>query len=633
VIVAENKVDLNPRSTSRDDATDDRKRQQIVSLMQSFPFVLQCIFKCSAKNVSRVEDVFMKAQQAVVYPLTPPLYDLEAGQMTVACKQAFTRIFRILDRDHDGLLSEEDLKRYHREIYPIAVLDRDVAAWRKVVIKNNATRESVLDKDKFTIDGFLEMYDVRISEFRLDLVWEALRYYGYDDDLNLHVPESVTAGDDNHWKLSPNAKKFLAAVFHQFASNKKELSSGDVERIFYVLPVPSLPPWHPLRASELFAGCSSYPRYTADVGKDSSTASESLIVPGTMSQSISNSGMSNLSFGGSFPSITVERTLSYLEWIGLWNVVSSISPAIARTELFRLGFIEEGKKKKSRNARHGLHKSVAPVDATPVPDATLTSREIRVLVLGSHNSGKTALLNALRGAAVSDWHVPLNTTRTSFPETSSTFVKLKRHIEHGRIKLDGEEFVVHLVFTDVPETSAAHQVEPFRQQTELLRPVASPIDRDCDLAMLVFDSTAASSLAYAKDLELNLLTDETPRVFVATKTDLHGSVIDAAISHCADEDIEEPLLTSVSGTMSKVSSEKILAHLARCALQEPGVEHLRSIPFAEQKRLESEKRKKLIWLGISGIVALVVVGVSYFWGGSRKDRKSGSSGWFIFGRK
>jgi GTPase SAR1 family protein len=87
VIVAENKMDLFRPSSSAamtDEQALARKRQQIVSLMQRFPFVRQCI-KCSAKNLLRVDDVFLKAQQAVLYPFTPPSTDL-ARTTTVECK-------------------------------------------------------------------------------------------------------------------------------------------------------------------------------------------------------------------------------------------------------------------------------------------------------------------------------------------------------------------------------------------------------------------------------------------------------------------------------------------------------------------------------------------------------------------
>ena len=662
VIVAENKLDLY-RPSSAAGVTDEqamaRKRQQIVSLMQRFPFVQQCI-KCSAKNLLRVDDVFLKAQQAVLYPFTPPLYDLETGQVTVECKRAFTRIFRMHDSDHDGLLSDSELDRFQRDTYQVAVFDRDFAAWKKVVTRNNPSdneSDQVIVDGKFTVAGFLAIFDVFISQNRLDVVWQALRKFGYDDDLNLHVPETVTMPADEHlarnWKLSSSAKTFLTAMFHQFDSDKDgELSVDDILNMFSILPPPSLPPWHPLRIPDLFKGCFSVPLTTALVtggggGADSpSSFGQSLIVPAAMSQSLSSSGISILSAGDSLPSVDVaghmhpvSKPLSFLEWMGCWNVITAISPALARAELFRLGHVEEPRRKESKR-RSRWKKQIVPSEL--VHDASLRSREIRVLVLGSRKSGKTALLNYLRGGYDGHSVKATDTRSTTFPVTSTTFVKLKRKSVSSPSKAegDGEEFVVHLVFTEVPEAAAASQEEHYRELTELFGSVASPKDRICDLAMLVFDTTNASTFSYVKELESTLLTKETPRVFVGTKADLlrapepedgdvHPStVMDAASIHCRESELEAPMLTSAEVSSLGQERGKALDHFARCALSEPGVDRLRSKPHEEQKRREAARRRKMLWLGgIVSVGVVVVVGVGLLWGSSAKKDKKNGLGW------
>jgi GTPase SAR1 family protein/Ca2+-binding EF-hand superfamily protein len=691
-----------------------RKRQQIVALMQRFPFVRQCI-KCSAKNLLRVDDIFLKAQQAVLYPFVPPLYDLETGQLTIECKRAFTRIFRMFDKDHDGLLSDMELDRFQRDTYHFAIVDRDLAAWKKVVTRNNPseTDERVLQDGKFTIQGFLTIFDVFISQNRLDVVWQALRKFNYDDDLNLHVPDSILNPDEDtmpshslssstawlpsSWKLTLAAKQFLTKLFCQFDSDGDGfLSPEDVITMFSIFPPPALPPWHSMRAPELFDGCFSVPKESPTAnGSSSGTESPdefgkdtSLIVPSAAISALqqdhsilSTSGVSILSVSDSLPSVDVggmyplSKSISYLEWMGHWHTISAISPSISRAELYRLGHVEDytrtkrlgldrrrssrslsyykSKRMKGWNIDDDTKKAVTDVAGNKggtnvYYDSTLPSREIRVTVLGSRGCGKTALLDAL--CSTFNHSVRgVDTTSTVRPETSTTNIKLKRAYSTSSSSAnttsssklnddrEGDELVVHIVFTDIPETAVARQEEHYRQLKELFGSANFPPTKEkfCDLAILVFDCTDASSLAFVKDMEAKLLTNSTPRVFVGTKSDLvvqvndgdvanrSATVLGDAILHCRESDLEPPLVTSVIESGFSVSAggggldcTKVLDHLARCAIDdESGINPVKSKPHeAEAKRREAARRRKMMWLGgIVSVGVVVAVGVGLLW--------------------
>ena len=703
--MAENKFDLfrattcsvsatatrpSPHSTDEQAALARMKRQQIVALMQRFPFVRQCI-KCSAKDLLRVDDVFLKAQQAVLYPFVPPLYDLETGQLTIECKRAFTRIFRMFDKDYDGLLSDAEWDRFQRDTFNFAIVDSDLAAWKKVLTRNNLseTEERVLQDDKFTIQGFLTMFDVFIGQNRLDVVWQALRKFNYDDDLNLHIPDSImnpeddVGGTTSSWKLSSTAKQFLTNIFRQFDSDKDGyLSPDDIITIFSVLPPPALPPWHPLRAPELFEGCFSVPKESPTNGSSSGTDSPgefggdtSLIVPSSTMVALqhdhsmlSTSGVSILSASDSLPTLDVggmyplSISVSYLEWMGHWHAISAISPSITRVELYRLGYIENSHRKsrdssdRRRMSRHRFKQKLSlsvPLhseQSNPYYESTIPSREVLVTVLGKRNCGKTALLNAICGsfdASHDSNGRAVDTSTTYRPETSSTYIKLKRsYLTNSCSNVndrEGEELVVHLVFTDVPESAALRQGEHIRQLNELFGPAkATSNDRFCDLAMLVFDSTDASSLAIALDMEAKLLRKDTPRLFVATKRDLSveretnttvngdETVYDKASFHCREADLELPISTSALDNLGPIR-DKILDHIARCALKnESGIEPLKSRPHEAEKRRDAARRRNILWLG--GIVSVgvaVAVGVGLLLASgvavAKKDQKSSFS--------
>mmetsp|Transcript_21523 Transcript_21523/g.53194 ORF Transcript_21523/g.53194 Transcript_21523/m.53194 type:complete len:824 (+) Transcript_21523:92-2563(+) len=644
VIVAGTKMDLFlPSSIAgvTDEQVLARSRQQVVSLMQRFRFIRQCI-KCSAKNLLRVDDVFLKAQQAVFYPIVP-IYNLDVGKLSENCERAFTRIFRMYDRDHDGLLSHSELDRFQHDTFRVYIYERDLAGWKKVVTRNNPDAE-VVREGKFTVDGFLSIFDVFICQNRLDVPWTALRKFGYDNDLNLNLPQSILYGLDGadfSWRLSSSARRFLADVFLQFDSDKDGiLSLEDMEKIFSVVQTPSLPPWHPNRSADLFRGCFSLPTMPTD---SAPAGSEALMEVMASSQSLSASGITIIS-GATFPTIDVPSTaegptvnvpskpLSFLDWMGLWHVASAVSPAVARAELFRLGHVENYQRKR-KNRRLTSRAAIEPNSRNL--DMRLPSREVRVLLLGSPGSGKTALLNALR--CLED---PLSTSKTPMPMTSSVHVRVKKNLSKGS---DIEEsIIVHLVITDVPEATAENQALRKRHLAQMLTP------GNCDLVMLAFDSTNSASLAYANHLEDEFLIDDIPRMYVATKADqsaLEGgdsagaegkdtqvSVIERAALHCKDLDLEPPLVTSATSSMLSAEGDQgdrsrcsVLEHLARSCVFETGIEQLRAKPHEEEKRREAAKQRyqKMLWLGVGTGVAAAFVGLLW-----PTKSKGGRFGWF-----
>lgn len=643
-----------------------RSRQQINSLLQRFKFVLQWI-KCSAKNLLHIDEVFRKAQQAVLYPITP-LYDLSTARLTADCRRALTRIFRIYDRDNDGLLSNDELDAFQCQAFPVRLVERDFAGWKKVVSRNNITDDAVVQDGKFTVSGFLAIFEVFITQNRLESPWRALRYFGYDDELSLDVPPSVTSPLDDkvarNWRLSTSARHFLAATFHQFDSDDDGILSGDdVQAIFSIVPEPSLPPWHPVRAPSIFHDSFSLPKvYHGVSGSESPSYPEN--TPIALSSSLSASGITICS-AASLPSVdvscvnedllSVSRPLSFLDWMGHWHMVSAISPSATRAELYRLGHVEDATWKTQNQKK--IRKGTVTPNSTDYSSELFPSREIRILVLGSRGCGKTALLNALCcfNQGVASWANSADSSRTKSPETQSTFVKLKRKqdLKGGTLDSAGEELVVHLIFTEVPGSDPRNCNADLKGLVSL---DSGSKSRSFDAVLLVFDCTELSSLSYVKDIETTLLEEEIPRVFLGMKQDLFRktttieesdrvddheaetiSAAEAASQHCIKQDLEPPLLMSVTESKLGANSDasgiecmKTLDHLARCALKEPGVDQLRSTPHAEKKRKEAASRRtKMIWLGgLVSVSVAVAVGVGVFWGGVTKGgRKECIGGW------
>jgi len=615
VILAGNKMDILHQQDLNDEESLIRSRQQFISLGQRFRFVRERI-KCSARNLMGVTKIFDKARQAVLYPQTP-ICDLATCQLTPACKNALTRIFRMYDKDRDGKLSVDELATFQMQTFDVPIFESDLSRWKKVLSRQNPN-EPVLKDGKFSLANFFAVFDLFVDKNRLDFPWVVLRKYGYDDELNLKIPKSVTDIDKSKdWRLTNAAQKFLKEMFFQFdADNDGLLSADDVLEIYSIFSDPALPAWHPARVS-MFDDCYSVPKISMRRGNDTPPSPRSESETMAMSQSLSASGITI----SSLPSISTTGTstpMSFLDWMGYWHMASAIAPSETRAELFRLGHVEKARRKASN--RKSEKKPLLPE----------TSMTLRVYVIGSEGCGKSALLNALCDMAEQEStfeQSPLETAPTKKPVSSSA---------HVRIKAEGErEIVVHLVFTEVP-AGEEHVKELSIQAGVHTKPKHKPFD----LIVFAFDCNTASSFAYACKVEEELVTDEIPRVYVATKNDHEetpSATIVSAQNHCMELDIEAPLLTSVSARMLGAENEigaklrfEVLDKLARCALEEIGVHSLKSKPHEEKRRLEMEeaKRQKRMWVGgLLGLTTVLAVGYGVFMMGKVATAKKSNTPW------
>ena len=83
----------------------------------------------------------------------------------------------IYDKDNDGLLSNAEINQFQSDAFSVPLVERDLAGWKKVVSKNNPTTDAVIRDGKFTVSGFLAIFDVFITQNRLEVPWKILRYF------------------------------------------------------------------------------------------------------------------------------------------------------------------------------------------------------------------------------------------------------------------------------------------------------------------------------------------------------------------------------------------------------------------------------------------------------------------------
>ena len=110
VIFVGNKVDL------RSSKADDNEHSNLLNHhFEQFQQV-QMGIECSAKVYINLIDVVAAAQKTVLFPLTP-LYDSIERQLKPDYVKALLRIFRICDKDGDGIMDDQDLADLQKEVF------------------------------------------------------------------------------------------------------------------------------------------------------------------------------------------------------------------------------------------------------------------------------------------------------------------------------------------------------------------------------------------------------------------------------------------------------------------------------------------------------------------------------------
>ena len=640
-----------------------RTHRQTVALLQRFKFVRECI-KCSAKNLLNVDEVFIKAQQAVLYPITPSLYNLEEGRIADDCKRAFTRIFRMYDSDNDGLLSNSELNNFQSFAFNVPIAERDFAGWKKVVAKNNSMSGSPNDEDssvlrdgKFTVAGFLTIFDVFISQNRLEVPWKILRKFGYDDKLNLRIPSCFSSRkrsstntvdlDDDLRIISISARNFLTAIFHQFDSNKDGiLSNDDIMKVFSVIPEPSLPPWHPFRI-RILDGSASVP--TEDQRSEETVGSSLLST--TMSPPLTASDIT-LDTAESLPcietninnSINFVQALSYLDWMGHFYLMSVIYPLQTRAELYRLGFVEDTSSiglTGQSDCLKGTWKSEQCFKSIKnYSSLILPTKVFRIFVIGKKGSGKTALINFLRlhntaktfgvceGLSLENHIFSLLSKSVTKTETSYTYISVKPEVTAADEKEKDanciNELVSFFILTEVPDMANFENLK---------RLLSESGPKSCDLVLLTFCCSDQESLVYINQFEKEVLNDTMPRILIGIKgqnsinQDIYDSkefrIKNLAYTHCKTFDLEPPILVSLT-TGNHDQRIKTLEYLGNCL----STQNLRITPHAEKKRREASKRKKMLWFGgFISVSCVISLGVSVYFQFKKEHQKDGRMFW------
>ncbi|KAI9207509.1 P-loop containing nucleoside triphosphate hydrolase protein [Polychytrium aggregatum] len=230
IVLVGNKMDLRGK-----DVTNDSLEEHVMPIMNEFKEVETCV-ECSAKQPLNVSEVFYFAQKAVLHP-TAPLYDSREHTLKPACIDALRRIFRLCDKDKDGVLNDDEINDFQGKCFGAPLQRQEIESVKDVV------RESEPDgvnETGLTEIGFLYLHTLFIQKGRLETTWTVLRKFGYGDDLYLREDflwPAIEVPPECSVELSSDGYQFFTELFQAFDMDKDgALKDSELEDLFSTAP-------------------------------------------------------------------------------------------------------------------------------------------------------------------------------------------------------------------------------------------------------------------------------------------------------------------------------------------------------------------------------------------------------------
>jgi mitochondrial Rho GTPase 1 len=145
--------------------------------------VFYCV-ECSAKTQQNVEKTFEIAASVVLYPPqallahSPESPNIELSQTFI---QALQRIFLLLDKNRDGVISDEELLSYQQRCQPKATLS-GLKFLKEIISKREPQG---LQGGGLNVNGFIMTHQLLAEKLKFEPIWQLLRAFGYANDLSL----------------------------------------------------------------------------------------------------------------------------------------------------------------------------------------------------------------------------------------------------------------------------------------------------------------------------------------------------------------------------------------------------------------------------------------------------------------
>ena len=195
--------------------------------MNSFRNVETCI-ECSSKSLMNVAEVFYFALKAVLHP-SAPLFDAQNDTLKPSCLRALKRIFRHCDLDCDGFLDDNELNEFQKKCFNKTLSIDEISAIKETV--REQLPEGVIPEKGISEAGFLVLNRLFVQRGRLETTWTILRTFGYNDELQIEVPNTQLPPDTLLEFSSVGIRK-LTELFNRFAHGKDYLTPSELNHLF-----------------------------------------------------------------------------------------------------------------------------------------------------------------------------------------------------------------------------------------------------------------------------------------------------------------------------------------------------------------------------------------------------------------
>nr|ANM86798.1 mitochondrial Rho GTPase [Stygiella incarcerata] len=185
--------------------------------MISDPFFTQngvFISESSIKEPRLIWKTIFHARSSVLNPVLP-IYDYEAKTFRPKAKRAFERIFRILDEDKDNSLNDAEMKKMQHRVFNTPFSDGDL---REMRAKLKEVDASACDERGVTLVGFNIIMLFFVQKGACEGIWELLRKFGYNDDLELspRIPEMMI-DPEQCLEFSEKGREVMREIYDRYA--------------------------------------------------------------------------------------------------------------------------------------------------------------------------------------------------------------------------------------------------------------------------------------------------------------------------------------------------------------------------------------------------------------------------------